>query len=251
MTNLWKRRFLYLTAAVGLALCATASAKDMVNIIKNSGFEDGLPEPWSVYHVGVYNVARNPATAHGGDYYATFATRPTVKGGYCALRSPALKVYPGITYEVGVWAKGKNGSLSIWCSEFSESGQVVGNNFGPAQPAFTGEWQHFKRTFTPDAGVLGSQLFIVLSGEGATVSYDDISFSYDRQKFTPPEAETLTVTPQIRAADAVVKVYLDNSVLDGPAKIYSGEHVLHRPLSISASRHMPRGEPRNQRCGNV
>ena len=73
MTNLWKRRFLYLTAAVGLALCATASAKDMVNIIKNSGFEDGLPEPWSVYHVGVYKVVRNPATAHGGNYYATFA----------------------------------------------------------------------------------------------------------------------------------------------------------------------------------
>ena len=218
------RRLLSLTVAL-LAIAVPAVA-DVVNLLQNPGFEDGLPEPWSVYHVGVYNVARNPTTAHGGDYYATFATRPTVKGGYCALRSPALKVYPGITYEVGVWAKGTNGDLSIWCSEFSESGQVVGNNFGPDQPAFTGEWQHFKRTFTPDAGVLGSQLFIVLNGEGATVSYDDISFSYDRQKFTPPEAETLTVTPQIRAADAAVKVYLDNSVLDGSAKIVYGEHVI-------------------------
>ena len=217
---------LIVVVLLGLSLCFSASAKDMVNLVENGDFESGMPEPWGVYLTGVYSVVHNARGAHSGEYYATFAVRPTVKGGYCALHSPTFPVYPGVTYEIGVWAKGKVGGISIWCSELSQSGQVIGNNFGPSQPAFTGEWQHFTRTFTPPAGCLRSQLFIVLRGEGAVVSYDDISFSYDRDKFTPPEAETLTVTPQVKATDAEVKVYLNNKVFAGPTKILYGEHVI-------------------------
>ena len=108
---------LVVIAAVGLFSCPVA-ARDMVNLVRNPGFDDGMREPWYVYHTGDYKVVRGPEEAHSGQFLATFGWRPHPKGCYSALCMPKMKVYPGITYELGVWAKGR-GSLDLWVVQAS------------------------------------------------------------------------------------------------------------------------------------
>jgi len=88
-------------------LCPPAPARDLVNVLQNPGFESGLPEPWYVYHTGDYNLVGDAGEAYAGRFFATVAWRKHAKGCYSALCSPQLTVYPGVTYEIGVWAKGR------------------------------------------------------------------------------------------------------------------------------------------------
>ena len=231
MTKSLKSLLLCLTAAVGLALCATASAGDMVNIVKNPGFEDGMPEPWYVYSTGDYKLVRDATSAKSGQFYASFAGRKHAKGGYCGLNNN-LKVYPGVTYDVGVWAKGR-GSVDLWVIQYSQQGKFSGTDFGKGQDVdgvgksspLTDNWQHYRRTWTAPEGIYGVALCMRI-GENAVVSFDDAYFSYDREKFTPPEAETLEVISAVKASDATFKLTLNGKPLDGPVKIVYGEQVI-------------------------
>ena len=224
MKSSFGHRFCCLAVVLGLVLCASASARDMVNLVKNPGFEDGMPEPWYVYHSGDYKLVRDANEAHSGQFFATFAWRPHPKGGYSALCTPTMKVYPGITYELGLWAKGRGG-VNLWIIQTSKSGKFMGTDFGKKTWSLTGAWQHFKRSWTAPEGIYGASLFLRV-GDGTVASFDDVSFSYDREAFTPPEAETIEVTAQLEARAAVYKLYLNNKPFDSPAKIVYGEHVI-------------------------
>ena len=230
MTKSWKSRFLCLTAVVGLALCATASAREMVNIVKNPGFEDGMPAPWSPTS-GDYKVQRGPEEAHSGHYFAVFSSRKYSKGGYSSLNN-MLKVYPGVTYDVGVWGKGR-GSVDLWVVQYTQQGKFSSTDFGRGQDVdgvgktslLTGNWQHYQRTWTAPEGIYGAGFFLRVSA-GAVASFDDAHFSYDRDTFTPPEAETLEVTTEVKVVNANFKLTLNGKPFDGPAKILYGEHVI-------------------------
>ena len=204
------------------ALCMSVRAKDMVNILKNPGFEQGMPEPWGVYHTGDYKVIHDAGGARSGEYYASFAWRKQAPNQYNALYQSVLKVHPGVTYEVSIWAKG-TGQMSLWIVKYSEQGQFQGTDFGEGYK-LTGEWQQFSRTWTASPGIHGANLSIRL-GSGVA-HYDDVSFVYDGDKFTPPEAQTLDVVPEIKATDAEATVTLNGKPLDGPAKIVFGEYVI-------------------------
>ena len=229
MTSLWKSRFLCLAAVVGLALCATASALDLVNTLPNGGFESGMPEPWYVTHTGDYRVVHDSKEAHSGQYFATFAWRAHPAQCYSALCNPhpdvhpRIPVYHGVSYQIGVWARG-TGALNLWVNMGSKSGKFMGTDFGSAEK-LTDDWKLYRRTWTPPEGVTSAALFIKVS-TGAVVSFDDASFSYDRDSFTPPEAEGLDVVPQVNARDAEVKLYLNGKALDETARILYGEQVV-------------------------
>ena len=215
--------FLCAIGLVGLAFCAGASARDMVNLVPNAGFESGMPAPWFVHHTGDYSAARDPEAAHSGDFLATFAWRNHPKGGYSALCTPKIKVYPGVTYEVGAWARGK-GSVSQWIVTYTRSEQFQGTNFGKAF-SLRNEWQHFTRTWTAPGGIHWVALFLRVS-PSAVASFDDVSFSYDRDKFTPPEGESIEVAPKVKASDAEYKLYLNDSPFERAKKIAYGECIL-------------------------
>ena len=223
MARLWKNRILCLTGVVGLALCATASARDMVNILPNPGFETGMPEPWREFNVGNYKLVRNPGEAHSGQYYAEFAWRNPGRGWSTLENLTQIDVYPGATYEQGVWARGR-GQFRFWLVELSKSGRFSGNAFGQ-WTRLSNEWQHCHRAWTCPEGIYRAVFFMEVS-EGAVVDFDDAYFSYDREKFTPPEAETLEVVPAVKASDATFKLTLNGKPLDGPVKIIYGEQVV-------------------------
>ena len=224
MTNSWKRRFLCLTAAVGLAFCVTASAKDMVNMLPNPGFETGMPEPWREFNFGHYRLVRDPEKAHSGQYCAEFAWRKPGKGYYSTLECiHYMDVYPGATYEQGVWARGR-GQFRFWAVMSTKSAQFQGTSMSKYQ-SLTDEWKHYSRKWTCPEGIYRVVFFMEVS-ENTVVNFDDANFSYDRDVFTPPEAETLKVMPQVRATDAKVKIYLNNKSFEGPQKIVYGEQVI-------------------------
>ena len=206
------------------AVCPVAFGRDMVNLVKNPGFDSGFPEPWYVYHRGDYKLVQDSKEARSGQFFATFAWRTHPKGGYCALCTPKMKVYPGVTYELGLWAKGRGG-VNLWVIQTSKSGKFMGTDFGEKTWNPTGAWQHFKRTWKAPEGIAGAHLFVRIE-EGTVASLDDVSFSYDRDKFTPPEAETIEVRPQVKASNADLKLYLNNKLFDGSKKALYGECVL-------------------------
>ena len=199
------------------------SAMDMVNILPNPGFESGLPGPWKEFNFGDYKLVRNADEAHSGEYYATFGWRRPGKGYVSTLESKACNVYPDITYEVGVWARGR-GRFRFWIGGYTKSGQPATVDFKKYNN-LTNEWKHYKVSWTPQGGVARGILFLD-ADVGLVANYDDATFSYDAEKFTPPEAEKLIVTPQVKVAGATFKLFLDGKPFDKPRNILYGEHVL-------------------------
>ena len=174
------------------ALCMSAGAKEMVNILDNPGFEQGMPEPWGVYHTGDYKVIRDPGGARSGQYYASFAWRTTAPKQYNALYQSVLKVYPGTTYDVSIWAKG-TGSMSLWIVKYSQQGQFQGTDFGEGYK-LTGEWQRFSRTWTASPGIHGANLSIRLVPVRTTCRKSQwarrMPGRHPRQRMdSPPEAD--------------------------------------------------------------
>ena len=223
MTNSWKSLFLYLTAGVGLAICTTASAKDMVNMLPNPGFETGMPKPWREFNVGNYKLVRNPDRARSGQFYAEFAWRNPGKGWSTLQNQTRIDVYPGATYEQGVWARGR-GMFRFWLVELSKSGTFSGNAFGE-WTKLTNEWRLCHRTWTCPEGIYRASFFLEV-WKNAVVDFDDAYFSYDRDEFTPPEAETLAVIPQVKVSNTEIELTLNGKPFDGPTQVVYGEHVI-------------------------
>ena len=217
--------------ATFIALFHQALLSEMINMIPNPGFEAGMPEPWYAYHTGDYKVVRDPKNSHSGTYYGSFSWRKPPPGGAYSglwtgrrLEEPRyLKVYPGVNYRIGIWAKGK-GAFNMWIVSYSKSGRFMNTDFDKSR-ILTGDWKHYERTWKPEEGIYNALLCLTVI-DGTVAQLDDAEFSYDSDKFTPPEAESLEVVPKVEAADATFKLYLNDKPFNAPAKIIYGEQAL-------------------------
>ena len=223
------RRLRSVLAVLALTLvlpCVQASARDMVNLLENGDFESGMPTPWRAYLSGDYTVVNNPKEAHAGTYYATFAWRPHQLHGYSSLcnfnpkTESGTVVYEDVQYELTVYAKGR-GSFNLWICIYTPSDRSLGTDFGETYQ-LTDTWKRYTRFWKPRPGVGRIRVFLRVHDKGVAC-FDDIFFGYDRDRFTPPEAETLTVAPKVEPADAACTLFLNGKPFDAPAKITYGE----------------------------
>ena len=227
--------FKHVTVACCLSVLAAfvdhALFAESINMIPSPGFETGMPEPWYVYHTGDYKVVGDPKSAHSGTYYSSFSWRkPPGRGAYSALWTGSrreehrhFKVYPGVDYRIGIWAKG-TGAFNMWVVNYSKSGRFMSTDFGKTR-TLTDQWTRHERTWKPQEYIYGALLCLAVRDQ-TVAQFDDAEFSYDDEKFTPPESPSMQVVPAVEAVDATFKLYLNDKPFDSPARIFYGEQAL-------------------------
>ena len=229
----WKCVCVLAACAILVTVAGAARAEKIVDLVENGGFEKPQIQPgevkppagpYGVYHTGKLRLTRDPDEVHTGTQAVHFEWRQPPKGGYSAFYCQDIPVLAGTPYTLTFWAKGK-GHTDAWISKYGVTGQFSGTDFGSGFKLQQNRWQKFERRFTPPEGIAHVNIYFAV-GSATVTALDDLAFTFDAEKYPPPEKPAMTVRSDLKGTACDVELLVNGKRVTEPLVVGHGEYVL-------------------------